>query len=357
MLNRIIIPRLDVNSEFAIFIEWCVEDGQYIKKGDVVCVLETSKSTYEIETEQNGYIFTNKNVKKGDKVKCQAVVAMVAESKEFVPKFPSNGKIMNSEESQRGIMRVTKKAQKLIDEAGLNIADIWTGKVIKERDVIRYIESSRKISITPVEDNNLVIIGAGRGGEFISQILKDHYKYNILGFLDSVLYGKVDSVCDYKVLGAITDLEAVYSKNPFFNVAVSISSDMRFRHSFYQRYSSNFNFINIIHPKAFIEGNVKMGSGNFIAANTYIGHFSVIGNNCWVAAGCIIEHHNSIGDSCLLGPSVSTSGSVVIGDRTIIGTNCCFAPKIKVENDCIINSGITVTASLEAGTELKIKKY
>ena len=355
MITEVKVPQLDINEMSVTFIEWCVENKQLIKKGEVVCILETTKSTYEIRSENSGYIFINKNIESGEKIENQAVIAVISDLKDFVPNFPGFPKCHNKDKSKEDI-RATQKALKLIEEFGIDIYEIWSGEIIKEKDVLAYIEKSKEFPIKPIEDNNLIIVGAGTGGKLIAQVLLENYSYNILGFLDSYLYKKVDSICGYKILGNIEDLSKVYQENPFSKIVCSISIDMNFRYFFFEKYKNYFHFINVIHSKTFVEKTVKVGRGNFIGAETYIGHFSVIGNNCWIASGCIIEHDNHIGDSCLLGPSVSTSGCVEIGDRTIIGTKCSFIPNVKVGKKSVINSGIIVTSSLEECTKLKIKK-
>jgi len=164
MVKEIRVPQLDVNSDFATFVNWCVKDGLPIRKGDTICVLETSKATYEIDAEDNGYLFINKNIQKDDRLKPQSVIAIITDSKDFVPEFSDRHKDIDKKSARTEETRATKKALELIEQSGLEIDDIWSGRIIKEKDVIRYIEESRKVDFEPMDDKNIVIIGNPSAG-------------------------------------------------------------------------------------------------------------------------------------------------------------------------------------------------
>jgi sugar O-acyltransferase (sialic acid O-acetyltransferase NeuD family) len=101
-------------------------------------------------------------------------------------------------------------------------------------------------------------------------------------------------------------------------------------------------FFNFVHSTAQIFGDIKMGSGCFIGANSIITTDIVMGNHC------LLNRANQIGHDCIIGnflsmmPGSIISGNCQIGDCVYLGTNSSTKEKIKICNNVIIglNSGI-----------------
>jgi pyruvate/2-oxoglutarate dehydrogenase complex dihydrolipoamide acyltransferase (E2) component len=56
LLQEIVVPLLAVNDTSLTVVEMNFTSGQHVKKGDLVMVFETSKTTYEVLTETEGYV-------------------------------------------------------------------------------------------------------------------------------------------------------------------------------------------------------------------------------------------------------------------------------------------------------------
>lgn len=56
LLHEIAVPLLAVNDTSLTVVEMSFENGQYVKKGDQIMVFETSKTTYDVQAEADGYI-------------------------------------------------------------------------------------------------------------------------------------------------------------------------------------------------------------------------------------------------------------------------------------------------------------
>jgi len=52
----VILHREDMNTEFVLLCEWLVGDREPVKKGQAVCVVETSKATLEVESPSDGIL-------------------------------------------------------------------------------------------------------------------------------------------------------------------------------------------------------------------------------------------------------------------------------------------------------------
>jgi pyruvate/2-oxoglutarate dehydrogenase complex dihydrolipoamide acyltransferase (E2) component len=56
IIQQIIVPLLSVNDTSLTVVDICYTQGSFIKKGDVILVFETSKTTYDVIAEVEGYI-------------------------------------------------------------------------------------------------------------------------------------------------------------------------------------------------------------------------------------------------------------------------------------------------------------
>ena len=64
-ISVVLVPLVNPNENESILAQVCVKNGQQVKKGDLLAVFETTKSTLELTSERDGYIlgFT---LKEGD---------------------------------------------------------------------------------------------------------------------------------------------------------------------------------------------------------------------------------------------------------------------------------------------------
>ncbi|MBW2368461.1 MAG: 2-oxo acid dehydrogenase subunit E2 [Deltaproteobacteria bacterium] len=80
MVSDISVPKLGMSEEDITVIEFCVEDGQSIKKDDLAVIIETAKVSHEVFSPTDGLLFHVKKVQ--DKVSIGSLLAAVADSRE-----------------------------------------------------------------------------------------------------------------------------------------------------------------------------------------------------------------------------------------------------------------------------------
>jgi pyruvate/2-oxoglutarate dehydrogenase complex dihydrolipoamide acyltransferase (E2) component len=56
MPSELRIPKIGMSSPELSLNEWMVEDGEQVAVGDVICTVETDKTTVEIEAQEAGTI-------------------------------------------------------------------------------------------------------------------------------------------------------------------------------------------------------------------------------------------------------------------------------------------------------------
>lgn len=186
---------------------------------------------------------------------------------------------------------------------------------------------------------NIIIVGAGEHGYVIRNIF-DHQNFEnkFIGFLDDVKVGP-------EILGKVSDFHKFQEAGDYFFVAIG---DNNVRCDVFTRLrEAGAKFVNAIHPTAFIEPDVVLGSNVMIGALSYVNVRSTIGNGTFINNGCTVEHDNQIGDFCHLAPRVVSGGGVVIGDRTFIGLNCTIRDHVKIGKRATVGMASAVVVQVE----------
>jgi pyruvate dehydrogenase E2 component (dihydrolipoamide acetyltransferase) len=152
MITPILLPKQGNTVESCIVIEWKKKKGEEVKKGEVVCEIETDKAVFEIESPENGIlleIFFNA----GDEVPVLTNIAVVGSKGEDYSAFLPGGissKIENTEE----IIQLPDKAQYEAHEG--DIANQSETIPVKENEL------SVKGGISPRAKNLAVKLGISK---------------------------------------------------------------------------------------------------------------------------------------------------------------------------------------------------
>ena len=54
--SEIMAPQFGVNDESAILESWCFKNKEKVSKDDIVCILESSKATFDVTAPDGGYL-------------------------------------------------------------------------------------------------------------------------------------------------------------------------------------------------------------------------------------------------------------------------------------------------------------
>ena len=55
-MKEIVLPQVDVNSESATIMKWFFKEKDFVKTGEVICEIETTKTVIAIEAEVDGFL-------------------------------------------------------------------------------------------------------------------------------------------------------------------------------------------------------------------------------------------------------------------------------------------------------------
>ena len=84
MATEVIMPKVDMVMETGTFVEWLAEEGQSIKKGDPLFVINTEKAAIEVESPEDG-ILAGVNAKPDDIIPVTEVIAFILAPGESLP--------------------------------------------------------------------------------------------------------------------------------------------------------------------------------------------------------------------------------------------------------------------------------
>lgn len=268
---QVIMPQLGANDDEAQIIEWLVKPGQEISKGQALVTLETSKATYDVESEENGYFWPIANT--GETRPVQDVIGLILSENntkiaEEDIKFFSLPQKPATEElaSTLGTPQLTVKARKLLEEHKIDLAILPTDRIIRTTDIQDLIADKQITIVKPVPDalRRVVIYGASQGGLTVAECLHYMGNYEVIAFLDDtpeiigntfagypVWSGKDIELCASRNIGALI----THIANRDFRVKLVNIAD-----------TAGLYLMNVIHPSAIVANSVNLGVGNLIKA-------------------------------------------------------------------------------------------
>lgn len=186
------------------------------------------------------------------------------------------------------------------------------------------------------------VLGAGGHAKVVIRILLD-CGYRIAGLFDDDVSKIGQTIVGYPVTGTIQD--AMDIKNCLMIVAVG---DNAVRQHIVNR-MEGVSWVSAIHPHAYVDPSVKLGSGSLICAGVVIQADSVIGNHVIVNTAATIDHDCHIGDFVHMAPGCHLGGNVTVEDGGFVGIGSTIIPGTFVGQWSIIGAGAVVIRDVIAG--------
>lgn len=349
------IEQINVSDDKYLLASIMVESGSFVRKGDIVYSVESSKATVDVEAPCDGYIFFSPDVEELEEYPVGCVVAQIVNSDQnpfemanaITPSIKEEVVDEINEDKKERV--VTERASSLIKLHGISLSE-FTTSFVSEQDVIHAIgkrdaaEWGYSSSVKRV-----AIIGAGYGAVQVIDLIDCIKGYRPVMLFDDTPEKQSSSVFGIPVVGKI-DFDAIKSRfffGEFDYVINAISTNNSFRKKCFDELTKRgVPYCNLIHPSVVIGRNVNLGQGNIILPNSHIGACTVIGNDNFITAGASIEHHNEFGSHCTCGPCLMTSGLVKIGNVVRFGTGIFIEPHVNIGDNCLIASGTIITNNI-----------
>lgn len=199
----------------------------------------------------------------------------------------------------------------------------------------------------------LAIVGAGGFGRELLMLVRDINKgigpsWDFVGFLDSTpppadLLDRIDAA----YLGPDKDEQLLEDLGDCY-FAVGIGSPTVRQEVYERMLSHGLAPATLIHPSAWIGGDVTVGAGSVICAGSSLTTNITLGVGTQINLSCTIGHDSVLGDFATLAPDVNISGSNQIGTRAYFGTNSSTIQGLTIGPDAIVGAGAVVTRDVAA---------
>jgi acetyltransferase-like isoleucine patch superfamily enzyme len=150
-----VLTREDANSESALLAEWLVEDRAAVRKGQAVCVVETSKASIEIESPGEGTLV--QLVDAEVEVELGSSIGLVAQSDaELEAAVARVARAPQEPARDDGPRNVTRKAAERAAELGVDVSLIEKTGFVTAGDVEAFAAAAARDAAGPAEADVLL---------------------------------------------------------------------------------------------------------------------------------------------------------------------------------------------------------
>jgi sugar O-acyltransferase (sialic acid O-acetyltransferase NeuD family) len=339
----LVVPKETVSDDRYLFVESPKRDGDAVRTGEVVAILETSKSSFEIHSVADGFIYFNKtpgtHVEIGDVLAWINSVAKRPEPLEIgTQTLPAVAGLETSEQ------RISKAAQALLEQNQLGMEHFKHLKTVTREDVLVVLAGQKPVPEGGQKPggNRLFILGAGGHAKKCIDLLRMTGGWEIVGILDashpigSVILGVPVLDCDDDAA-----LKRQWNNGVKFAVnGIGMVEKHAMRHQIDERLKS-FGFFqpNLIHTHALLAPSAVLGEGNQIMARAVIESAVRIGNGCIINTGAIVSHDCQISDHVHIAPGAVLAGAVSVASNTLIGMGCTIYMRARIGRNVVVANG------------------
>jgi len=376
MYWKVKVPRVAVNEDFVELIEWHVIDGAHVEAGTPLCVVETSKASFEIPNERSGFVKIL--AVPGQRVPVQGAVCLMFDSLDELQGHVSKREpVANGEKG----FEATRKAAELAKSLGVDLVQIGKRGVIREKHVLEFHvarqaepAASAKVTVQPADlcptgENTARDASAKRiAAKVLRPILQPplHAAMWVLSRVPIVSSLVETLVRAYPVGMVGSALRCAYYRNRLMHMGkrVIIRPGALFVTPGVIEIGDNCH---IDYDAKIVGGTperpIRIGKGVHIGPGTIIyGTGGVtIGDYAAVAAGSLVytartlpEHPARPGELISMSHSAPPDNkyvirdSVVIQDYAFIGLNVSILPGVTVGRGAIVNSGAVIANDVPA---------
>lgn len=199
---------------------------------------------------------------------------------------------------------------------------------------------------------NLIIIGAGNVGGFISYNMDQFDDYNVLGFLDDDPLKQNKKLYGRKVLGTINSIDDYIKEKPI-SVVVGIANPFVKKKIISFLEKKKINFPNMISKNSWISKNVEIGKGIIIYPGVSINYETSLHDFVIVNMNCAIGHNCNLSMFCTLAPGVNLGGFTKVGELVDIGIGVSTRQNINIGKNSIIAGQAMIVKDIPSEAKVK----
>lgn len=199
---------------------------------------------------------------------------------------------------------------------------------------------------------DLIIISAGRLGREVhgwaTEAIASGAPWRLKGFLDSRSTLLDGFAYGTPILGDVDDY--VIQNDDVFIGAIG---DPRDKAAYYTPIvKKGGQFINLIHPRANIGPNVRLGTGVVMAPFACATSDITIGSFVTMLPFSMVTHDDEIGDWCQICSHCALNGKVILEEGVFLGSHACIVPERRIGSWAFVGAGSVVTNDVVPGAKV-----
>lgn len=343
----IYIPLLNPNEPEANLAGLHVAEGDFVEKGDLLCTLETTKSTADVQAEGSGFV-SALQVRVGQILPAGALLCYLADKPGYTPPMQDAPSELAQTESLPSSLRITQPALALARQLKVDLAGLPTTLLITESWLRQHLESQATSSVlqpsdSPMDPTAIIVYGGGGHGKSLIDLLRSLGVYRIVGVVDDGL-NPGNRVMGLPVLGGGEVLPQLYAQGVHLAInAVGGIGNLSVRIKVFQKLAqAGFSFPSVVHPSAVVEASASLAPGVQVFSHAYVGSEARLGFGAIVNTGAIVSHDCVLEDYVNLSPGSILAGDVRIGASVLLGMGATVNLGVHIGSGARIGNGATI---------------
>jgi acetyltransferase EpsM len=342
-------PLINPNEPEAMLAAVHVQEGQRVKRDEVLCTLETTKSAADLLAEVDGYVAGLQHAA-GDSVSAGEIFCYLAEEPGWSPPEPDQAASRGEIAAPPGL-RITQPALALAKEKGLDLGKLPVGPLITESMLRPLVEQAVQPAYAlpqgPFDPTAILVYGGGGHGKSLIDLLRALGSYRIAGIVDDGVEAGT-RIMDLPVLGSSTVLAGLAEKGVRLAVnAVGGIGNISVRIQVFQKLAqAGFACPAVVHPSAWVEPSASLAAGVQVFPQAYVGSEAQLGYGAIVNSGAVVSHDCRVGDYANISPGAILAGEVQVGPAALVGMGATINLQVKIGAGARIGNGATVKSDV-----------
>ena len=347
-VGRVVAPLVSPNEPEAQVVEVAARPYAPIARGDLVCVVETSKASVEVVSEHDGFtgpvdVRVGQRLTAGETI-CEVFAAM-----------PERRTDQGAGGARPPGLKLTRNAERLALEAGLDLSLLPTGRFVTERDVEAAIASTRapvdldEALAASIGEHSVVVFGAGGHARSLIDLVRSSTELDPVCVADDDPNAARDllgvPVVAGSLLAALHEAGARYAVN-----AVGAIGRVQARVAVGRRLEEvGFELPVLADRTAFVAASAELAPGVQVFATAAVCSAATVGRSAIVNTGAIVSHDCRIGAYAHVAPGAILAGAVEVGDEALVGMGVAVNIGVSIGAGAILGNGAVVNEDVPAG--------
>ena len=340
-VNQVVVPTVNANDTEAVIVRWAVSPWQHVDAGDLLCEIETTKATVEVEATGDGYCYPVAEA--GTTVDVGAPLAWIFPSADpaqvvaMAEQAGSGGPNIGA-----GDVLVSRKAQALMDLHGLTVSDFPGKTTIGVADI-----EARRTGAAPIPElvdgldidgDSIVLFGSGRHTLVVCDALLAAGRWRIAACIDDDPLA--DTLAGAPVLGS--GVLPHLRKKGLIRGHVAFGEFGGQAQAVRQADAAGVELVSVVHPTASVSSLATLRRNVFVGPQAVIGPDAEVGDLCQILNCASVAHHCRLASTARLSDGVRLGGTVSVGARSVIGLGATVNKRITIGRNVLVVSGVSV---------------